>query len=430
MTGVPSRRRYLAARDLQKMWGPLTLVSGQMLDKKWIVNPKSSAVVANGTTNAWLRRCLVHHDGPGGFECDGVEAFGAVGLRIEMTLIRRINAIAGYQGNGFLTNLVMDGGSGHVIRDVWCAEGSRGFLLAEGTTPATMDRIKMTNPHANDDVTPASHGQYMQVLGSQQGATITNYDFSIDPARGWTADGINVDGDGTSSLNIKFRFGVINGCNDPAGSCYEAEGTGTGNECKDTDMIHWTADAAGIEGGPPAVVLDNIQAGYTINPARAGQIPTTTSTTSKAIAASGSTTMTISPVNAAWFDYTGDSVVRFSDHNNPTVNWFEGVVTAHNPATGVMTILRDNTGGSGTFALWDVSLQPNSRGLPFFADPTTGHTLTNSKVAQLANGQTDTFAQPAASFGSPTIPLVASFNVRSGIKVMCPVDRGYYMRAG
>jgi len=74
----------------------------------------------------------------------------------------------------------------------------------------------------------------------------------------------------------------------------------------------------------------------------------------------GSKTFTITVDKA----YVVGSRMRFADSANPTTNWMEGVATAVNSGTGVVTVTIDKTLGSGTIASWNVSLagEPGTNG--------------------------------------------------------------------
>ncbi|MEN9885487.1 MAG: hypothetical protein RL758_65 [Pseudomonadota bacterium] len=54
---------------------------------------------------------------------------------------------------------------------------------------------------------------------------------------------------------------------------------------------------------------------------------------------------------------TGKSFVvnQFVEIVNSSTAWMVGVITAFTPATGAMTVVVTNTGGSGTFASWSIT---------------------------------------------------------------------------
>jgi hypothetical protein len=78
-----------------------------------------------------------------------------------------------------------------------------------------------------------------------------------------------------------------------------------------------------------------------------------TSTTSLAIA-TGSKAWTLAS-NAAGYAYAVGARVR-GTHTTTPAKYMEGVVTAYNSGTLVLTVSVDNIGGSGTFAAWTFNL--------------------------------------------------------------------------
>ena len=56
--------------------------------------------------------------------------------------------------------------------------------------------------------------------------------------------------------------------------------------------------------------------------------------------------------------YTSGARIRFSDTTSPSVNYFEGVVSAYDPLTGVISLINigDVREGSGTINSWNVNL--------------------------------------------------------------------------
>jgi len=80
-------------------------------------------------------------------------------------------------------------------------------------------------------------------------------------------------------------------------------------------------------------------------------------TSSSSITVLGNTDVTTNATITAEKAYTPGARVRFSDTASPATNFFEGICTAYNPTTGVMTVASiDLKRGSGTISAWDVNL--------------------------------------------------------------------------
>ena len=110
--------------------------------------------------------------------------------------------------------------------------------------------------------------------------------------------------------------------------------------------------SCGGDCGTPKVVVTNTVSG---TPGTPGRGYDATSTLSSNILDTPATTMggVISIEKA----YTPGARVRFSETANPSVNYFEGIVTAYDPLTGIMAVgFVDLKMGSGTIAAWDVIL--------------------------------------------------------------------------
>lgn len=89
-------------------------------------------------------------------------------------------------------------------------------------------------------------------------------------------------------------------------------------------------------------------------PGQNGAGYTAVSTTSFAVASSGS----ISPTITANCAYTAGARVRFSSRGT-AATWVEGIVTAYDQGTGAMTFTADLSSGSGSHTDWDINLAGN-----------------------------------------------------------------------
>lgn len=105
-------------------------------------------------------------------------------------------------------------------------------------------------------------------------------------------------------------------------------------------------------------LIDEVPAGPTGPTGAAGPSYAATSTSSVAIASSGSKAFT----TQAGLAYSAGARVRVSDAAAPTTNWMEGVVTAYSSTT--LTFTADRSLGSGTLTSWTINLagQPGASG--------------------------------------------------------------------
>jgi hypothetical protein len=141
-----------------------------------------------------------------------------------------------------------------------------------------------------------------------------------------------------------------------------------------------------------------------------------TSTTSAVIGNSGSKTLTLATPASGIYAYVVGSRVRAA---NDATHYMEGVVTAFNTGTQVLTFTADNALGVGTFTSWTVGLAGDVG-----ATGTTGTT----GAAGAGYGGTSTSSQTLGNSGTKTFTLSAgTYAYASGSRVRAFNDATHYM---
>jgi hypothetical protein len=111
--------------------------------------------------------------------------------------------------------------------------------------------------------------------------------------------------------------------------------------------------SCGGDCGTPKVVVTNTVSGTPGTPGRGYDAISATSTDLLDTGALGISGAVITIEKA----YTPGARVRFSDTASPSVNYFEGIVAAYDPLTGIMDVGSiDLKKGTGTISSWDVNL--------------------------------------------------------------------------
>ena len=105
----------------------------------------------------------------------------------------------------------------------------------------------------------------------------------------------------------------------------------------------------------------------------------------------GSQTLTIDKNKA----YLPGSRVRVASSASPTTKWMEGVVTAYDPATGIMTFIADLIGVVDTLSAWDISIagQPG-KSIVIYSNVSSIAILSGAKSTSQVM---DTFSLPAGT---------------------------------